>query len=202
MLAPNQVPVSKPAKIAIRFFRRPTFTYANLLSRAKDIAAALHFLHFNCHDGATIIHRDLKPDNIGFTSNGDLKLFDFGLCTLVKRRTSGADAYELTGHTGSLRYMAPEVALHKPYTEKVDVYSYGIMVWEMARDRVPFQGMNKAEFTEKVVMKNERPKIDKTWPRGFSNLLSSCWNPNPALRPSFNQIIKEIDTLAAAAGGV
>ena len=130
---------TKPG-FAQRLFRRPTFTYSNLLSKARDIAEALNFLHQRCHNGATIIHRDLKPDNVGFTSSGILKLFDFGLCTCVRQRRSLNEAYELTGNTGSLRYMAPEVALRQPYTEKVDVYSFGIMVWQMARDRIPFKG--------------------------------------------------------------
>lgn len=173
-----------------------------LLAKARDIAEALHYLHFLCHNGATIIHRDLKPDNIGFTASGQLKLFDFGLCTCVKKRLSGNDAYELTGNTGSLRYMAPEVALRKPYTEKVDVYSFGVMVWQMAKDRVPFKGMNKTEFHDKIVMKNERPKIDKSWPKGFSNLLTACWNPNPSLRPSFHQIIRELNALSDAANNI
>ena len=114
---------TKPG-FAQRLFRRPTFTYSNLLSKARDIAEALNFLHQRCHNGATIIHRDLKPDNVGFTSSGILKLFDFGLCTCVRQRRSLNEAYELTGNTGSLRYMAPEVALRQPYTEKVDVYSF------------------------------------------------------------------------------
>jgi len=173
-----------------------------LLAKARDIAEALHYLHFICHRGATIIHRDLKPDNIGFTSSGQLKLFDFGLCTCVNKRVSGTDSYALTGNTGSLRYMAPEVALRKPYTEKVDVYSFGVMIWQMAKDRVPFKGMNKAEFNAKVVVRNERPKIDKSWPTGFSNLLVSCWNPNPSLRPSFHQILKELNALSDAANHI
>jgi len=72
--------------------------------------------------------------------DGKLKLFDFGLCTCVKRRQSSNESYEMTGNTGSLRYMAPEVALKAPYSEKADVYSFGIMIWQMARDRVPFKG--------------------------------------------------------------
>jgi len=196
ILARNQLPESGAAKFANRFFRRPTFTYVMLLAKARDIAEALHYLHFICHRGATVIHRDLKPDNIGFTSSGQLKLFDFGLCTCVNRRVAGTDAYALTGNTGSLRYMAPEVALRKPYTEKVDVYSFGVMIWQMAKDRVPFKGMNKAEFNDKVVVRNERPKIDKSWPKGFSNLLTTCWNPNPSLRPSFHQILKELNALS------
>jgi serine/threonine protein kinase len=83
----------------------------------------------------------LKPDNVGFTSDGELKLFDFGLVTCVRSRVNSNAAYEMTGYTGSLRYMAPEVALRLPYTEKVDVYSFAIMVWQMARDRVPFKGI-------------------------------------------------------------
>ena len=51
-----------------------------------------------------------------------MKLFDFGLCTTVRTREYENEAYDMTGNTGSLRYMAPEVALRKPYTEKVDVY--------------------------------------------------------------------------------
>ncbi|RYG59380.1 hypothetical protein EON64_20295, partial [archaeon] len=118
---------------------------------------------------------DLKPDNVGFTKDGFLKLFDFGLVTCVRSRTSPNDVYEMTGYTGSLRYMAPEVVLRKPYSEKADVYSFGIMLWQMARDRVPFKGYNKEEFFSRVVEGHERPKLDKSWPGGFSNLLKSCW---------------------------
>ena len=62
---------------------------------------------------------DLKPDNVGFTLDGTLKLFDLGLASCVYQRTSSTDSYAMTGQTGSLRYMAPEVALNQAYTEKV-----------------------------------------------------------------------------------
>lgn len=178
-----------------RFFRRPTFTYSLLLSKARDIASALHYLHFKCHLGATIIHRDIKPDNIGFTSGGLLKLFDFGLCTCVLKRELSSDAYEMTGNTGSLRYMAPEVALRMPYTEKVDVFSFAVLVWQMARDQTPFAQMNRAEFIRLVATDGTRPKIDKSWPKGFATLLKGCWCREPALRPSFATIIRDLDVL-------
>lgn len=185
--------------LAQKLFRRPSFTYSNLLSRAKDMASALDFLHRDCHIGASIIHRDLKPDNVGFTSGGCLKLFDFGLCTCVKAITTAHDAYEMTGNTGSLRYMAPEVALKKPYNEKADVYSFGIMLWQMTRDRVPFKGMSRDEFMTSVVLAGDRPKLDKSWPRAFSSLLSACWSADYRKRPSFQQILAALEDMIAAA---
>ena len=71
------------------------------------------------------------------------------------------------GNTGSLRYMAPEVAMRKTYNEKVDVYSYGIMVWQMARDRVPFKGLSKIEFFSTVVNGDHRPPLDRAWPTRY-----------------------------------
>lgn len=101
----------------------------------------------------------------------------------------------MTGMTGSLRYMAPETALRKPYTEKVDVYSFGILVWQMARDRVPFKGFNKDEFLKNVSLEGERPKLDSSWPSSFSNLLTRCWHQDPLQRPSFASIVEELDRM-------
>ena len=137
----------------------------------------------------------MKPDNVGFTADGTLKLFDFGLCTCVKTTSSPGDVYEMTGNTGSLRYMAPEVALRKSYNEKVDVYSYGIMAWQMARDRVPFKGLSKIEFFSTVVNGENRPSLDKSWPARFSALLEACWNRDYRKRPSFREIVVELDIL-------
>jgi hypothetical protein len=100
--------IAKPG-FANKLFRKPTFTYPVLLQRARDLADSLDYLHRRFFPGCTLIHRDLKPDNVGFTGDGVLKLFDFGLCTLVRNRPNATDTYEMTGNTGSLRYMAPEV---------------------------------------------------------------------------------------------
>ena len=144
---------------------------------------------------AVFLFADLKPDNVGFTSNGELKLLDFGLCTCVKSRDRSCAGYEMTGNTGSLRYMAPEVALRQTYSEKVDVYSYGIMLWQMASDTVPFQGLTRDDFMKKVVRGGERPKIPIIWPSLFSNLLKACWNADSKLRPSFETVIARLEKL-------
>jgi len=101
----------------------------------------------------------------------------------------------MTGNTGSLRYMAPEVVLKRAYTELVDVYSFGILVWQMARDRIPFKGLNKDDFFREVVAGGLRPKLDKSWPSGFSSLLQNCWHTDATQRPSFTTLVAEFNRL-------
>lgn len=198
--------------ITNKLFKKPTFPYLELLRKARSIAAAFHYCHSQIHSDAMVLHRDLKPDNVGFTGDGELKLLDFGLSTCVKKRASLDEAYEMSGiinsklfkffkitcsvgNTGSLRYMAPEVALGLPYSEKADVYSYGILMWQMARDKVPFKGMSRENFTKEVVKGGERPKLDNYWPKNFALLLTDCWHKDQEKRPSFESIINRIDEL-------
>lgn len=81
-------------------------TWLDRLRASRDIANAIYFLHKK-----SIVYRDLKPDNLGFDTSGALKLFDFGLAKRMDTAERSEDGmYLLTGNTGSLRYMAPEVA--------------------------------------------------------------------------------------------
>ena len=101
----------------------------------------------------------------------------------------------MTGTTGSLRYMAPEVAMRQIYSEKVDVYSYGIMLWQMASDQIPFKGLSRDDFMERVVVGGERPKIGALWPKRFIILLQACWHADSRRRPSFEKVIDQIDQM-------
>ena len=82
----------------------------------------------------------MKPQNTGFTKDGQLKIFDFGLMACVRKRGQPTDAYNMSGGTGTLIYMAPEVALSKPYSEKVDIYSFGVILWQLASGVASFAG--------------------------------------------------------------
>ena len=174
-------------------FNRGPFNFLEILQLGKDLAEALDYTQDKVHEEAMIIHRDLKPENLGLTADGRLKLFDFGLCRCVKKRSSDDDAYDMTGNTGSLRYMAPEVVLNQVYTEKVDVYSYGIVLWTIASNKAPYKGYDRTLHKTRVVDNGERPKIDITWPQEFSELLQVCWHENSEVRPCFSKISSTLD---------
>ena len=138
---------------------------------------------------------------MGFSLDGrTFKIFDFGLCRVVKKRTSSDRTYEMTGNTGSLRYMAPEVVLNQPYTEKVDVYSWAMVVWCMARNEQPYRGITVAQHRAKIVQGGERPTLASSWPAPFRALLADSWAADVAKRPSFRQVCASLDAMIEADG--
>ena len=177
------------------------FNYVETLHLARSLASSLEYLHSRWDSNIHVIHRDLKPDNIGFTAEGKLKLFDFGLCACVRTSSNRSDQYRLTGNTGTLRYMAPEVALGRQYNSSVDVYSFGVIVWQVLRSKVPFRDMGKKAYIQEVVVGGKRPALDRRWPLGFSQLLQKCWHEDKDARPTFSQIVGELDSLIQEAQG-
>jgi len=182
-----------------RFWKhKKLFTYLEVLTHARDLADALNYLHEEAFPGSMCLHRDLKPDNIGFTINGSIKLFDFGLARIVEGVIPNGDkTYQMSGETGSLRYMSPEVAQYHPYNNKADVYSYGIVLWELITRKKPYAGLSKAKFYEKVIQGGTRPVIPKKWPKELRALISECWSVDMKERPSFSEILPRLESLIA-----
>lgn len=157
------------------------------LTVAYDIACALSYLH-----GLSILYRDLKPDNIGFDVRGDVKIFDFGLAKEIDESKVLEDGtYHLTGDTGSLRYMAPEVALGKTYNETADTYSFSILCWQLFEIETPFEGYNLAMFEKSVIKGGKRPKIKDKWGERICSLLGACFVDNPQ-RPSMLDVCESL----------
>ena len=143
-----------------------------------------------------VLHRDLKPDNIGFSLDGQVKLIDFGLARVLENSDPNSnETYEMSGETGSLRYMAPEVADRHTYNHKADVYSFGIILWEMNAGIRPFNNLSRDNFYEQVVHGGERPHLSKKWPLELNKLIAACWSIEIAARPSFGEIVDAIDSL-------
>jgi len=172
----------------------PVLIIQEVVSIAKQIVQALEYLHESWHPNATIIHRDLKPQNIAISSTGVVKLIDFGLMTCVKKRTHVAETYQMTGFVGSLRYMAPEVVNHRPYNEKVDIYSFGIILWELATGKISFEGMTREAYIEKVVKGGLRPSLKGINPV-MAKLISNCWNDNFLFRPTSSEILAKLEEM-------
>ena len=156
---------------------------------ACDISDALSYLHMS-----NIVFRDLKPANVGFDAIGQLKLFDFGFAASIASMSdeeSGSVSSShskpklLHGKCGTLRYMAPEVNAALGYGKEVDVYSFGILLWEICAARKPFSNVKSAEdFENKVFRKEERPKPGKYWPEYLKDLMQKCWSCDPKERPT------------------
>ncbi|XP_010931355.1 serine/threonine-protein kinase STY13 [Elaeis guineensis] len=163
------------------------------VSFALDIARAMDCLHAN-----GIIHRDLKPDNLLLTANQkNVKLVDFGLA----REETVTEM--MTAETGTYRWMAPElystVTLRrgekKHYTNKVDVYSFGIVLWELLTNRMPFEGMSNLQAAYAAAFKQMRPPLPEDAPPELMFIVQSCWVEDSNTRPSFSQIIRMLNAL-------
>jgi len=179
-----------------RFWRKKQLPYLDVLRCARSLARAMQYCHEQAIPGSMVLHRDLKPDNIGFTLDGKVKLIDFGLARMLENSDpTSNDKYEMSGETGSLRYMAPEVAEGLPYNHKADAYSFGIIFWEMNAGKRPFNGLSRDTFYEQVVHGGGRPHLSKKWPAELNKLVSDCWNVDVDVRPTFGQIVDRIDDL-------
>uniref|UniRef100_A0A5B7C959 Protein kinase domain-containing protein n=1 Tax=Davidia involucrata TaxID=16924 RepID=A0A5B7C959_DAVIN len=159
---------------------------------ALDIARGMNYLHQ--HKPHAIIHRDLTPRNVLQDEAGHLKVTDFGLSKIAQEKD--VYGYKMTGGTGSYRYMAPEVYRRESYNKSVDVFSFALLVHEM------FQGgpSNRAEAPELVADKrayeDSRPPLSSyVYPEPIKMLLRECWHKNPDCRPTFEDIILQLEII-------
>lgn len=90
----------------------------------------------------------------------------------------------MTGNTGSRRYMAPEVAREEPYNHLVDIYSIGILLWEMIAVKKAFDGYTLETHEILVAQVGERPEIDPSWPVMISEIIQKCWEHDYKKRPN------------------
>eukprot|EP00002_Diphylleia_rotans_P038490 TRINITY_DN8774_c0_g1_i7.p1 TRINITY_DN8774_c0_g1~~TRINITY_DN8774_c0_g1_i7.p1 ORF type:complete len:230 (-),score=40.13 TRINITY_DN8774_c0_g1_i7:79-768(-) len=140
---------------------------------AQGIACGMSHLH-RMHP--PIIHRDLKCSNILISDDLVPKVCDFGFARTKARN-------QVMTRCGTLAYEAPEILSGKSYSEKVDVYSFGIILWEIETGQIPYKDMDSSSIVEFVVCGN-RLKV----PSGQSVIkaaMTNCWHQDPSNRPSF-----------------
>jgi len=177
---------------------------AVLLKWSVSIARALCFLH-GC--SKPVIHRDLKPLNLLLTRNDDIKVADFGISKLMHSAPEDICAAPyMSGGVGTWRYMAPEVVRHEQYTDRVDIFSFALIIWFMATGRRPFvvEFGEDASTVLDAYLRGQEPRPDlgtRTLGRGFpgslKRLVEECWHTEPARRPSAANCTRRLADLGA-----
>jgi len=154
---------------------------------ARDASRGMEWLH-----GSTpqILHRDLKPANLLVDEHWNVKLCDFGLSSV-----KDPDVPLRVGKTipGTPLWMAPEVLMAQPVDTKADVYSFGLVLWEMVTGEPLFPHHNNyQEFRNAIVKQKERPPIPTTLHASVATLMQRCWEDDKNKRSAFSEITNKL----------
>lgn len=164
---------------------KPRYTIGHAMSWARQTAEGVAYLH---NMDPIMIHRDLKPPNLLLKRGGTLlKICDFG--------TVADKATWMTNNKGSAAWMAPEVFESSKYSEKCDVFSFGIILWEVLAREQPFK---EIELTFSIlwnVHKGNRPPLIDGCPKPIEELMTNCWSKNPSERPSMDYVVQVMTEL-------
>ncbi|KAJ0257137.1 putative Ser/Thr protein kinase [Hirschfeldia incana] len=161
---------------------------------AMDAAFGMEYLH-----AKNIVHFDLKCDNLLVNlkdpSRPICKVGDFGL-SKIKRNTLVSG-----GVRGTLPWMAPELlnGSSSKVSEKVDVFSFGIVLWEILTGEEPYANMHYGAIIGGIVNNTLRPTIPSYCDSDWRILMEECWAPNPTARPSFTEIARRLRVMTTAA---
>eukprot|EP01101_Sappina_pedata_P006753 TRINITY_DN3448_c0_g1_i1.p1 TRINITY_DN3448_c0_g1~~TRINITY_DN3448_c0_g1_i1.p1 ORF type:complete len:539 (-),score=298.37 TRINITY_DN3448_c0_g1_i1:75-1691(-) len=148
---------------------------------AVDAAIGMNYLHTR---NPPVLHRDLKSGNLLIADDGKVKITDFGLSRFKQPGTPVKDDFQ----GGTDRWTAPEVCDGDPYTEAADVFSYGVILFEIAERVLPFQDTSP-EDVRKLWQRGQRPTITDDTPPDFEKLIRMCWDQNPFSRPTFKEVV-------------
>ncbi|KAK9062851.1 hypothetical protein SSX86_020041 [Deinandra increscens subsp. villosa] len=157
------------------------------LKMALDTARGMNYLH-NCTP--VIVHRDLKSPNLLVDKNWIVKVCDFGLS-----RMKNSTFLSSRSTAGTAEWMAPEVLRNEPSDEKSDVYSYGVVLWELCTLQQPWGGMNPMQVVGAVGFQHRRLEIPDDMDPVIADIIAKCWQTDPKLRPTFAEIMAALKPL-------
>ncbi|XP_026174135.1 mitogen-activated protein kinase kinase kinase 7 isoform X3 [Mastacembelus armatus] len=167
----------------------PYYTASHAMSWCLQCSQGVAYLHGM--KPKALIHRDLKPPNLLLVAGGTvLKICDFGTACDIQTH--------MTNNKGSAAWMAPEVFEGSNYSEKCDVFSWGIILWEVITRRKPFDEIGGPAFRIMWAVHNgTRPPLIKNLPKPIESLMTRCWSKDPTQRPSMEEIVKIMTHLMA-----
>lgn len=163
--------------------------YGTFLQIAAEVADAMQY----CHQLAPpVVHRDLKTQNILLAASGQVKIADFGIAKV--KQSTFLDTKHL--NAGTVAYMAPELFTGELIDEKIDVYSFGVILWECWTGQVPWlEADTPMHIVAMVGMHKKRLRIPDDMPRSLATLIRSCWRFDPRQRPSFIDISQLLERI-------
>ena len=164
--------------------------YKKVVQLALDMARGLSYLH-----SQKIVHRDVKAENMLLDRKKSVKIADFGVA-----RVEAQDDDNMTGQTGTLGYMAPEVLEGRPYDHKCDVYSFGVLLWETYCCALAYPNYSIADISYHVVKLGIRPDIPRCCPKPLSEIMTRCWDGNPDHRPEMAEVVAMLERIDTTKG--
>jgi serine/threonine protein kinase len=145
----------------------------------KGIASGMGHLH-----AENIIHRDLAARNILLDGGNNPKVSDFGL----SRRAFGEIENQTKSDVGPLKWMAPEAIKDRVYSQRSDVWSYGVLCWEIVAREDPYPDMDALQVASRVVFNGLRLQYPYDTPEVLKDIMTWCFQTDPSQRPNFKQV--------------
>lgn len=158
--------------------KKNSLSNVQIVCTIYQIIEGMKYVHFQ-----KIIHRDLKPSNILITKDGTVKICDFGISQLMT-----TEQQLTTCGIGTQKFMAPEIINEEDYDEKVDVYSFGVLVFAILNNG------NLPVIKIRDICNGKKAEIPNTFTQFSKELINSCWNFEAGDRPSFGKILIDLAT--------
>jgi serine/threonine-protein kinase CTR1 len=173
-----------------------SFDWSDRYSLAWQMAKSINYLH---NLKPSILHRDIKSMNFLLKYNGSfnqkylVKVCDFGLAEIRRETSLQSAAFPSFQTVGSFYWKAPELLLpHGRHTKQSDVYSLGIVYWELATERIPWDEYEDETIILIQVKIGERPTIPSDIPEQYKQLIQDAWNHDSQKRPTCFQLMERI----------
>jgi serine/threonine protein kinase len=161
-------------------------TWSQKLRMLRSAALGINYLHSL---QPVIVHRDLKPSNLLVDENYHVKVADFGFARIKEENATMT-------RCGTPCWTAPEILRGEKYDERADVFSFGVIMWQVVTRKEPFAGRNFMGVSLDV-LEGKRPQIPNDVPADLSKLMRKCWHASAEKRPSVEDVVAFFDRLQA-----